>query len=189
VIRRIAAITSALLAAGALTAWSATAAGAATSHRILAGSAAHLTASTDASCAGVWFENSYGSGNGQFLYARTGSPHQLLANTAKTVDCAGPGTTGSNVALIEQDGTDLCFNVESSAAGAQVDETTCGNMSTKSQVVHLIWNNNYSGSFAETELQFINDGKDCIYQDGRDSPVHVEACNPNNTGDEWITDW
>jgi hypothetical protein len=186
---RIAAITSVLLVAGALTAGGATLADAATSPHVPAGSEAHLTAGADASCAGAWFENSYGGGNGQFLYARTGSPHQLLANTAKTADCAGPGTTGSNFALIEQDGTDLCFNVESSAAGSQVDEARCGNMSTKSQVVHLIWNNNYSGPYAETELQFIDDGKDCIYQDGRDSPVHMEACNPGNTGDEWITNW
>lgn len=187
-LRRIAAITSALLTAGALTAGSATVAYAATSPRIPARSAAHLTANApDVHCAGVWFENSYGGGNLQFLYARTGSPHQLLANTARTLDCAGPGSTG-NVVHIEQNNTDLCFNVESKAAGSQVDETTCST-SSNSQVVHLIWNTSYGGGYAEAELQFVNYGRDCIYQDGRDSPVHVEACNPNNTGDEWITNW
>ena len=177
-IRRITAITSALLAAGALTAGSATVADAATSARTV-GSEAHLTASANDSCTGVYFENSYGNGNGQFLYARTGSPHQLLANTARTLDCE-PGH------LIQQKGTDLCFNVVPSSH--QVDEATC-NVNSDTQKINLIVNTSYGGNKAlvEEEIQFVADTKACIYQDGRDSPVQVMPCNANVTGDEWLS--
>jgi hypothetical protein len=36
------------------------------------------------------------------------------------------------------------------------------------------------------EVQFWGVGKDCVDQDGRDSPVGLEPCNPNTTGDVWL---
>ncbi len=153
-----------------------------------AGPQVQHNASASISCAGAWFENSYGGGNGQFFYADESSPHELLANTASTNFCAGPGSSG-NVAHVAQDDSNLCLSVESGGGGgARVDETTCS-ASSNPQVVHFIWNNSYGGPYAEGELQFVNDGKNCIYQDGRDSAVDVEPCNPNVTGDEWITTW
>jgi hypothetical protein len=186
VIKRIAAITSALLAAGVLTLGSATVAAAAP--RMPAGSEAHHAISADPSC-DLWFQNSFGGGNDQYLYARTGSPHQLLANTAKTLDCMVPD---GSLWRVQQSNKNLCFNVESSAGGSQVDEVTC-NASSDSQKVNWIENYSYSGNPAwiEGELQFVDvKAKDCIYQDGRDSPVDVQPCSgPGNSGDEWLTNW
>lgn len=181
-LRRITAITSALLAAGALTAATAAGAGAATSFRTPAASEAHLTAHFDYSCGGVWFENSYGGGNGQWLYARATSPYQLLANTAKTTFCT---VADGKDFLLPQNGLNRCLNVESNH---QVDEATC-NAGSNSQIINFIQNNSYGGGYAEGEVQFVKDTADCIYQDGRDSAVEVKACNPNQTGDEWITNW
>jgi hypothetical protein len=177
VIKRFAAIASVVLAAGALTTGSVTVANAARTALIPAGPEAHLTADATYSCGGVFFENDYGGGNGQWFYNRAASPYQLLANTARTPYCTV--ADGSDF-LIPKNNTDECLNVESNH---EVDLAKC-DTSSKSQIIHIIVDQ--SGyEYAIDLVQFAQDTKDCIYQDGRDSPVDVRACNKGNTGDLW----
>jgi hypothetical protein len=190
VLKRIAAIASVLIAAGALTAGSVTAANAATTPSIHWRAETHLSANPDITCKGEIgvFENYYGTdghhGNGQYWYSRVGSPHQLLANSAKTGYCPVVSTI-SNTIDIAIYGTDNCLTAE---ADGRVDATKC-DTSNDNQAIYLFPAAGYEGAVvynANFALSAIGNENDCIYQDGRDSPVALKNCSPTNTGDLWI---
>ncbi len=177
-LRRIAALTASLLAAAALTAGAATAASAAA--RDTQANAGTLVANTPCQ---EWFQNSYGGGNQQFLHAVSTSPHRLWAGATEGLFCEITVNANADLYLIQSHGTNLCLSVQSDHS---VDEATC-NTNDSSQVVHFIFLQ--AGGDSSVELQFVNKTADCIYQDGRDSPVDVAGCNLNNTGDVWITNF
>jgi hypothetical protein len=190
VLKRIAAIASVLIAAGALTAGSVTAANAATTPSIHWRAETHLSANPDITCKGEIgvFENYYGTdghhGNGQYWYSRVGSPHQLLANSAKTGYCPVVSTI-SNTIDIAISGTDNCLTAE---ADGGIDATKC-NTSNDNQAIFLNTITGYNGfdvDIANFALSAIGNTNDCIYQDGRDSPAALKECNIESTGDLWI---
>jgi hypothetical protein len=178
-LRRITVIASLLLVIGALTAGSMTAANAAATSLTPAESQAHLTSDAGPTCQ-AFAENYYGNGNGQYFYNSPASPHLLFADSTVGRYCAR--LDGNNI-LISESGTNECLSVESNH---QVGQAACS-LSNRSEVIHNIIVT-MDGAYPVDEFQFVQDTADCIYQDGRNSPVDVKACNPNNTGDLWITD-
>jgi hypothetical protein len=179
VVKRIVAIASVLLAAGALAAGSTTVASAAAKPR--AGASAGVPYGCPAPHV---FQNSYHGGNGQYLYNRVGSPYQLLANTAHTGYC---GILDGDYYLIQVQNTDhlsICLTVEGDGSRGEGVHATACNPGDGNQIIALYLK---KGTTDEYEIQFYGStGRNCIYQDGRDSPVDVEPCNPGLTGDEWL---
>jgi hypothetical protein len=178
-LRRITVIASLLLATAALTAGSMRAANAAATSLTPAESQAHLTPDAGPTCQ-AFAENYYGGGNGQYFHNSAVSPHLLFADSTVGRYCAR--LDGNNI-LISESGTNECLSVESNH---QVGQAACS-LSSRSEVIHNIIVT-MDGAYPVDEFQFVQDTADCIYQDGRNSPVDVKACNPNNTGDLWITD-
>jgi hypothetical protein len=181
--RRITVIASLLFAAGALTAGSMTAANAAATPLTPAESQGNLTPDAGPTCQ-AFTENYYnsgnGHGNGQYFYNSGASPHLLFADSTVGRYCTR--LDGTNI-IISESGTNECLSVESNH---QVGQAACS-LSSRSEVIHNIIVT-MDGAYPVDEFQFVQDTADCIYQNGRNSPVDVKACNPNNTGDLWITD-
>jgi hypothetical protein len=183
-IKRIAAIASVLLAAGALTAGSVPAASAATTPLIHWDAETHLSAGPDVTCSsGIeTFENYTDGGNGQYLYSRVGSPYQLLSNTAHTGYCMLPSALNS--------GEDIMLE----ALGVK-DEPICLNVSTTTHDVYGAACNQKSKTEAilETEyvpgvvqMEFNEDTGGCIYDEGSGSPAEWHSCDLSNFSDLWI---
>jgi hypothetical protein len=178
VLKRIAAITSVLFTAAALTAASATGANAVAKPLIPAATEAPLSGAATYCAESVAFENSYGGGNGQYFYNRTASPHQLLANAAKSGYCGTELSDGFY--LMVDAATGECLRVDTANRG--VDEASCNGGDADEQINILTTAN--PGWY---EFQFYEVNRACIYQDGRDSPVTYNPCT-SSTGDIWIAE-
>jgi hypothetical protein len=177
VIKRIAVMTSALLVASALALVSTTVAEGATGPLFRPGPGVHMSADGTVSCSGSnieVFQNSYDGGNGQYFYSRTASPHQVLANTAHTGYCIVILVDSGGIALAS-DGTGDCITINTASKDVDTDPCNYGIAQTLAtpSISDGVW------------VEFFDDTNDCIYQDGRDSPVDYAPCT-SSTGDVWL---
>jgi hypothetical protein len=179
VMRRVAAIASVLLTACTVAMAGVEAANAAPDTGPTAGAAAAGTGSNETpgvTCSVEYtFQNSYGGGNGQYFWNATSSPYTLYAKSATpTGYCRQPVSGGGNHLI--QYGTSRCLTVDTSTR-----TVTGGNCNSSAAAINLI-----AVGTDTAEVQFLDVTKACIYQNGRNSPVTYNPCQPGQTGDVWI---